>query len=360
MSSFADLLDELPHAAGSLELQVQIVEEHQEDAARRVVHAAHRRKDDAFRRRERRRFEHVGDAPAADDGQRREFLLHAVLEDLEIVLRQIGDEPAVLVLDDHVHRDGIDLDSERGRLLRTRSSRLDWARAPEPTDPRRGPPTGRRNTSVSLSQPWQKDYASFDASRASFDGSAGRAPARSDASTGPSARRRGGRRRLNSSRFVGLAQPRRAPAGCLDGGAGSPRRWRRRCTRRPSLDASAAGAAISAPARPERPSPSRPRHLGRESPLDEGAVGDSRRSSAASTSEAATARRPRARRPRPPALRLSARAWPPCPPCGARASTRRRARAPECSTAFSSRRRLRGSGPRARAGRPRRRARVRS
>ena len=51
-------------------------------------------------------------------------LLDAVLVDLEFVLRQVGDEVALVVLDDDVLRDSVDLHAERRlRLLRGRRGR---------------------------------------------------------------------------------------------------------------------------------------------------------------------------------------------------------------------------------------------
>ena len=114
---------------------MQIVDEEQEDAAGRVVHAADGRQNDAFGRRRRRRFEHVGDAAAVAHRHRRDVLLDAVLVDFEVVLLQVGDESALLVLDDHVHRDGVDLDSEGGRPADS-APPAELARAPEPTGPR--------------------------------------------------------------------------------------------------------------------------------------------------------------------------------------------------------------------------------
>ena len=64
----------------------------------------------------RRRFEHIRDAATMAHRHRRDFLLHAVFVDFEVFLRQVGDELSALVLDDDVHRDGIDLNAEGGRL----------------------------------------------------------------------------------------------------------------------------------------------------------------------------------------------------------------------------------------------------
>ena len=57
----------------------------------------------------------VVDAAAVHQRQRRDVLLDAVLEDLEVVLRQVGDELILVVAHDGVHRDEVDRDAE-GRL----------------------------------------------------------------------------------------------------------------------------------------------------------------------------------------------------------------------------------------------------
>ena len=82
---------------------MQVVDEEQEDAAGGVGHAANRRQDDALGRRRRRRFEHVRDAAAMAHRHRRDFLLDAVFVDLELVFLQVGNETALVVLDDDVH-----------------------------------------------------------------------------------------------------------------------------------------------------------------------------------------------------------------------------------------------------------------
>ena len=97
---------------------MEIVDEEQEDAARYVGARTARRQHDPFGRRRRRRRQHVGDAAAGDHRHRRDVLLHAVFEDLEFFLLQIGDEVALLVADDDVVRDEIDLHFERRSLLR--------------------------------------------------------------------------------------------------------------------------------------------------------------------------------------------------------------------------------------------------
>ena len=58
---------------------------------------ARRRQDDAFLRRRRRRRREVVHAAAVHQRQRRDVLLDAVFVDLEVVLRQVGDELVLAV-----------------------------------------------------------------------------------------------------------------------------------------------------------------------------------------------------------------------------------------------------------------------
>ncbi len=91
-SVLRDPLEQIANAAGVAEVEVQVVDDDQEDAAGRVVARPRRRQDDAFLRRRRRRGLQVVDASAVHERQRRNVLLDAVLEDFEIVLREVGDE----------------------------------------------------------------------------------------------------------------------------------------------------------------------------------------------------------------------------------------------------------------------------
>src|SRR5688500_14744442 len=59
-----------------------------------------------------------------DQCQRLDVLLDAVLEDLELILRQVRNELVLLVADDRVHVDEVDGHAERGRLLGRRGGRL--------------------------------------------------------------------------------------------------------------------------------------------------------------------------------------------------------------------------------------------
>ena len=87
----------------------------QEDAAGGVVARARRRQDDALLRRRRRRRLQVEDAAAVDQRHRRHVLLDAVLVDLDLVLREIGDELIPAVANDDVGGHEIDGDAEVGR-----------------------------------------------------------------------------------------------------------------------------------------------------------------------------------------------------------------------------------------------------
>ena len=70
--------------------------------------------------------EQVVHAAAVDQRERRDVLLHAILEDLEIVLAQVGDELVGVVPDDDVHVDQIDADREIGPFRLRLAGLLRW------------------------------------------------------------------------------------------------------------------------------------------------------------------------------------------------------------------------------------------
>jgi len=113
-----DLLDDAAHVGRELGLEVQVVHEDDEHAPRlgRVRRAAGGRKDDAFGGLRRRRREQVERSPAVDHHERLDALLHAILQDREVVLREVGHEAAILVARDGVGRDQRDVRPERGLL----------------------------------------------------------------------------------------------------------------------------------------------------------------------------------------------------------------------------------------------------
>ena len=128
ISSFADLLEQLADAAGVAEVEVQVVDEDQEDAAGGRWSGA-RRQDDAF-------LQAAAAAPRRcrrgrrGSARTRRLLLDAVLEDLEVVLLQVGDELAAVVADDDVGGDQVDvvmLKSGRARILSLAPAPTDWA-----------------------------------------------------------------------------------------------------------------------------------------------------------------------------------------------------------------------------------------
>ena len=132
-------LEQVANARRGLKLQVHVVHEEKEYAARCGIEPADGRQNDSFGRRERRCFEHVGDAAAMAHRHRRDLLLHAVLVDFEVVFLQVGDEAPLLVPRDDVHRDGVDLHAERGHFLligRRRPSRC-WRLSRQAGDQRR-------------------------------------------------------------------------------------------------------------------------------------------------------------------------------------------------------------------------------
>ena len=111
-----DLLEQVADARRVLEVEVQVVDEQDEDAPGGVVGRPGRRQDDALGRRGRRRQREVRHAAAVHEHQRRELLRHAVLEDLEVVFREVGHELAPRVPGDHVVGHQVDRHPER-RLL---------------------------------------------------------------------------------------------------------------------------------------------------------------------------------------------------------------------------------------------------
>ena len=119
-----DLLEQLADAAGVAEVEMQIVDEEQHDAPGRVVRRTRRRQDDAFLRRRRRRRRDVEDASAVDQREGHEFLLHAVFEDLELFLLEVGDEQAAVIPGDDVHGDDVDARREIGTCLLVLDRRL--------------------------------------------------------------------------------------------------------------------------------------------------------------------------------------------------------------------------------------------
>ena len=109
-----DALEQIADAAGVAEIQVQVVDDDQEDAAGRVVPGPRGGQDDAFLRGWRGRRLQVEHAPAVHQGHRRHGLLDAVFVDLEVVLREIGDEDVLGVAHDYVGRDEINRNPEVG------------------------------------------------------------------------------------------------------------------------------------------------------------------------------------------------------------------------------------------------------
>ena len=112
-------LDQIAGPRRAAEIEMQVVDEEQEHAAGRVVGRPVPRQDDAFLHRRRRRSLHVVDASAVREHERRDLLLDAVFVDFELVGLDVGDELiALLIANDHVGRDEIDADPERGLSLR--------------------------------------------------------------------------------------------------------------------------------------------------------------------------------------------------------------------------------------------------
>ncbi len=111
-----DLLEQVADPRRVLEVQVQVVDEQDEDAPGRVVARPGRRQDDALRRGGRRRQRQVGHAAAVHEHERRDLLRHAVLEQFEVLLRQVRHELALGIPGDDVVGHQVDRHPER-RLL---------------------------------------------------------------------------------------------------------------------------------------------------------------------------------------------------------------------------------------------------
>ena len=118
-----ELLKQLPDASGVAEVEVQVVDEEQEDAARGVVGRPHRRQDDPFLRRRGRRQELIEYPTAVNQDQRGDFLSDAVFQDLEVVLVHVRHELTILVTHDDIRRHQIDGHAEVGRSRAERQCR---------------------------------------------------------------------------------------------------------------------------------------------------------------------------------------------------------------------------------------------
>ena len=103
-----ELLKQLSDASGIAEVEVQVVDEEQEDAASGVVGRPHRRQDDPLLRRRRRRQELIEYPTAVNQDQRGDFLSDAVFHDLEVVLVHGRHELTILVTHDDIRRHQID------------------------------------------------------------------------------------------------------------------------------------------------------------------------------------------------------------------------------------------------------------
>jgi hypothetical protein len=105
---FRDLLEEIADAAGVPEIEMEVIDEDDEDPPRRVVGRTRRRKDDSLLRGRGRRRRDVVAAAAVRQRERDHLLLDAILQQLELVFLQIGDELPAVVTHDHVGGDQLD------------------------------------------------------------------------------------------------------------------------------------------------------------------------------------------------------------------------------------------------------------
>ena len=111
-----DALQEISDAGRVAEIQVQIVDEDEEDAAGLAGGGPRRRHRQTLDRLPRRGGDVVG-AAAVRQGKRHERLRHAVLEDLEVPFLEVGDELSLVVANDHVGGHEIDPRREVGPPL---------------------------------------------------------------------------------------------------------------------------------------------------------------------------------------------------------------------------------------------------
>jgi hypothetical protein len=109
-----DLLEQIADAPGVAEIEVQVVDDDQEDAAGRIVARARDRKDQPFLLHRRWRRCEIVDAAAVHQRQRGNVLLHAVFVNLEVVLREVGDKLVLAVTRDDIGRDVVDGHTEGG------------------------------------------------------------------------------------------------------------------------------------------------------------------------------------------------------------------------------------------------------
>ena len=116
-----ELARELSHLSGSPRVGVQLVEHDGEDAAANTLLVGR----DVLRRSRplrRRRLRAVDGNP--DLGEHGDLLARALLEHLEVVAGEAGDDLACLVGDERLHLDVVDLGAKDGGLRRSRGRRL--------------------------------------------------------------------------------------------------------------------------------------------------------------------------------------------------------------------------------------------
>ncbi len=111
-----DALQEISDPGRVAEIQVQIVDEDEEDAAGLAGGGPRRRHRQTLDRLPRRGGDVVG-AAAVRQGKRHERLRHAVLDDLEVPVLEVGDELSLVVANDDVGGHEIDARREVGPPL---------------------------------------------------------------------------------------------------------------------------------------------------------------------------------------------------------------------------------------------------
>ena len=128
---FRNLLEQLADASSVAEVQVQVVDEDQKNASRRVARGPRRRQDDSLLHGRRRRGREVGRPSTVDEREGDDVLFYTVLEDGELFFLQIGNELSLRVADDHVGSDDVHAAAEDVplRILRACSGSCRRSRA---------------------------------------------------------------------------------------------------------------------------------------------------------------------------------------------------------------------------------------
>ena len=107
------LAEQRPQPRRVAEVEVEIVDDENDDAACGIVHRTRHRQDDAFANGRHGCGLRLINATAVHEGERRDLLFDTVLEDVEIILAEVGLKLTPSIPDDDVGTDEIDRRAER-------------------------------------------------------------------------------------------------------------------------------------------------------------------------------------------------------------------------------------------------------